>query len=203
MNLQLIKKLCGIVIKIIFFSGFLSQQVLAAEESRPGTFAEGSKTWVENCARCHNIRSPSDLRDDQWVTSVFHMRIRAGLTGQETRDVLRFLQETNAKIEPVNSAKESSVLPQNQVTATGSEIYDSNCLACHGVNGKGNLPGMPDFTDSQGILNKSDAVLLNNIINGFQSQDGIMPMPARGGNSALSNANLSAVLDYIRNSFAP
>jgi len=30
-----------------------------------------------------------------------------------------------------------------------------------------------------------------------------MPMPARGGNSALSNPDMSAVLDYIKNSFGP
>jgi len=203
MNLQLIRKLCGIVIKIILFSGFLSQQVLAAEETKLGDFAEGSKTWLENCGRCHNVRNPSDLRDDQWVTSVFHMRVRAGLTGQETRDVLKFLQETNAKIEPDSIAAELSVSSQNQVTTTGMEIYDNNCLACHGIEGKGNLPGVPDFTESQGRLSKSDAVLLDNIINGFQSTDGLMPMPAKGGNSALSNTDMSAVLNYIRNSFSP
>lgn len=203
MNLQSIKNTCVKGIMVFLFAGLFSQQVLAIEAAKSGDFAAGSKTWLENCARCHNIRSPSDLRDDQWVTSVFHMRIRAGLTGQETRDVLKFLQETNAKIEPANSERNLSVSSQNQVTATGKEIYDSNCLACHGADGKGNLPGVPDFTDPRGRLSKSDAVLLDNIINGFQSPDGFMPMPARGGNGALSNPDMSAVLDYIKNSFGP
>ena len=203
MNLQSIKNTCVKGIMVFLFAGLFSQQVLAIEAAKSGDFAAGSKTWSENCARCHNIRSPSDLRDDQWVTSVFHMRIRAGLNGQETRDVLKFLQETNAKIEPDNSAAELSVSSQNQVTTTGMEIYNNNCLACHGVDGKGNLPGVPDFTEPQGRLSKSDAVLLDNIINGFQSLDGFMPMPARGGNSALSNADISVVLDYIINLFGP
>ena len=203
MNLRTIKKICGTAIKVFLFSALISQPVLALEAAKSGDFAEGSKTWSENCARCHNIRSPSDLRDDQWVTSVFHMRIRAGLTGQETRDVLTFLQATNAKIAPVDGEAQSSVLPQNQVTTTAVEIYENNCLACHGVDGKGNLPGVPDFTDPQGRLNKPAAVIFDNVINGFQSPDGLMPMPARGGNSALSNADISAVLDYINNLFSP
>ena len=203
MNLRTIKKIFGTAIKVFLFSALISQPVLALEDAKSGDFAEGSKTWSENCARCHNIRSPSDLRDDQWITSVFHMRIRAGLTGQETRDVLKFLQETNANIHVVNRETELSVSSQNQVATTGREIYENNCLACHGTDGNGNLPGVPDFTDSQGPLNKSDAVLLNSIINGLQSQDGLMPMPARGGNSALSNTDLSAVLEYIKNSFGP
>ena len=203
MKLRTIKKMCGTGIKDFLFAGLFTQQVTALEDSQTGDFAEGSKSWLENCGRCHNFRNPSDLRDDQWVTSVFHMRIRAGLTGQETRDILKFLQETNAKIEPDNIAAELSVSSQNQVTTTGMEIYDNNCLAYHGVDGKGNLPGVPDFTESQGRLSKSDAVLLDNIINGFQSTDGLMPMPAKGGNSALSNTDMSAVLNYIRNSFSP
>ena len=35
------------------------------------------------------------VRDDFWEPSVLHMRLRAGLTGQETRDILTFLQKAN------------------------------------------------------------------------------------------------------------
>lgn len=67
----------------------------ATGQADPMTFARGAKTWSENCARCHNMRDPKELRDDQWRAAVAHMRVRAGLTGQETRDVLKFLQESN------------------------------------------------------------------------------------------------------------
>ena len=59
------------------------------------TFARGAKTWGENCGRCHNLRDPKEFRDDQWKIIVSHMRIRAGLTGKEARDVLKFLQGSN------------------------------------------------------------------------------------------------------------
>ncbi|ODU05280.1 MAG: cytochrome c, class I [Thiobacillus sp. SCN 63-1177] len=60
-----------------------------------GDFARGAKSWAQNCARCHNMRDPKEFRDDLWKPIVTHMRIRAGLTGQEARDILEFLQRSN------------------------------------------------------------------------------------------------------------
>lgn len=58
-------------------------------------FARGAKTWADNCSRCHNMRDPKELRDDQWRSVVSHMRVRGNLTGAEARDVLVFLQGSN------------------------------------------------------------------------------------------------------------
>lgn len=60
-----------------------------------GDFARGAKAWSDNCARCHNLRPPTEFRDDLWRPIVTHMRIRAGLTGQQARDILTFLQASN------------------------------------------------------------------------------------------------------------
>jgi len=177
-----------------------SQWTFAFDYPEAGNFANGSKVWAENCARCHNMRNPTDLRDDQWVTSVFHMRVRAGLTGQEARDTLTFLQRSNTKIakqelsKPIAASKPASI--------SGKLVYENSCIACHGANGKGSLQGVPDFTSREGPLTKKDSELLTNIINGFQRPGGLMPMPPRGGNSQLSDADLSAALDYIKASFA-
>ncbi len=65
------------------------------ETPDPAVFARGAKAWAENCARCHNMRDPKEFRDDLWRPIVYHMRVRAGLTGQETRDILLFLQASN------------------------------------------------------------------------------------------------------------
>lgn len=66
-----------------------------ASEKEPGDFGRGAMQWVDNCGRCHNVRDPKELRDDQWISTVYHMRVRAGLTGQQTRDILAFLQASN------------------------------------------------------------------------------------------------------------
>lgn len=68
-----------------------------AQEKKPdpAAFAKGAKAWAENCSRCHNMRDPKELRDDQWKPVVSHMRVRAGLTGAQARDILQFLQGSN------------------------------------------------------------------------------------------------------------
>ncbi len=81
---------------IVFASVLGVRNVVAAEFPAPGDVAAGGIAWVENCTHCHNLRNPNELRDDQWITSVFHMRLRAGLTGKETRDILSFIQAANA-----------------------------------------------------------------------------------------------------------
>ena len=67
----------------------------AAAQEDPMRFVRGAQTWASNCGRCHNMRDPKELRDDQWRAVVAHMRIRAHLTGGEARDVLEFLQQSN------------------------------------------------------------------------------------------------------------
>lgn len=70
-------------------------QAAEADKSKEGDFVRGARAWAENCTRCHNVRDPKELRDDQWKTTVFHMRVRGGLTGQQTRDIIKFMQESN------------------------------------------------------------------------------------------------------------
>ncbi len=67
----------------------------AAEQQDAASFSRGAKSWAQNCARCHNMRDAKEFRDDQWKIIVSHMRVRAGLTGQEARDILLFLQKNN------------------------------------------------------------------------------------------------------------
>ena len=57
--------------------------------------ASGSKLWAQNCARCHNSRSPSSYSDAQWEVAMMHMRVRANLTPAEHKSILDFLQSGN------------------------------------------------------------------------------------------------------------
>ncbi len=69
---------------------------LAVATDKPaGDPGHGVKLWADNCARCHNMRDPREFRDDQWHVIVSHMRVRAGLTGQDARDIRAFLQASN------------------------------------------------------------------------------------------------------------
>jgi len=190
-----------ISIAILFIASIAT---VANAETYPkhGNFAKGAQTWADNCSRCHNMRDPKDLRDDQWITTVFHMRIRAGLTGQQTRDILTFLQQSNNNTSPVKS-KAVSVAQESVVSSglTGEQIYAQTCIACHGSNGAGMVPGAPNFPSKNSPLSKSDDELVNNITNGYQTPGSPMAMPAKGGNAKLNAEDIRNVLAYIRSKF--
>lgn len=182
--------------------GLSSQACFAQNYMEGGDFVRGGKIWAENCSRCHNMRNAAELRDDQWVTSVFHMRVRAGLTGQETRDVLTYLQTSNVKIKETTTSKAALHQPAVPKVDPGHVIYENNCASCHGAKGRGSLPGVPDFNDKRGVLAKSDEELLNNIINGYRSPGSVFFMPPKGGNGELTPGDISAVLDHIKKMYS-
>jgi mono/diheme cytochrome c family protein len=59
------------------------------------TGQSGAQLWADNCSRCHNIRPPDYYSDAQWTVVVHHMRLRANLTGEESRKITEFLQASN------------------------------------------------------------------------------------------------------------
>ena len=172
----------------------------------PMAFARGAKAWADNCVRCHNNRDPRELSDDQWQAVMAHMRLRAGLTGQDTRDILKFLQESNGNTAmttalPVGSPA-ASVAPDAVGAASPEALYNQTCVACHGANGKGTLPGVTDFTSDQGPLARmSDEDLIGSILNGIQTPGSAMAMPAKGGNPALSDEDAARLVRFMREKF--
>ncbi len=64
-----------------------------ADDNTPD-LANGAQVWADVCMRCHNLRLPSDLSKRAWRFSMKHMRVRAGLTGKETRDIQAFILST-------------------------------------------------------------------------------------------------------------
>ena len=80
----------------------------------------------------------------------------------------------------------------------GAEVYNGTCVACHGENGKGEIPGVPDLTSAKGPLAKTDAILLDHIINGFESPGSDMAMPELGGNEDLTIQDIKNVIAYMR-----
>ena len=93
-SLSVVTALAAIFLGALLLAG---PSPVLGEEEQPGAaaFARGAKAWANNCTRCHNMRDPKEFRDDQWRPIVAHMRVRAGLTGQEARDILLFLQSSN------------------------------------------------------------------------------------------------------------
>ncbi len=72
----------------------------------------------------------------------------------------------------------------------GKKVYDATCMVCHGTG----VAGAPKYGDKAAwaprVATRQDALLKNSI-------NGIRAMPPRGGNGALSDAQLRAALDYM------
>jgi len=174
--------LCLVIVSLAVISN-----PLWAQET--GDVNRGAKSWANTCARCHNIRDASEFRDDLWQPIVAHMRIRAGIPGSMARDILAFLQTSNYASGNGASSAESGL--------SGMEIFSNICVACHGVDGRGALPGVPDLEERLGL---DDVTLLQHIVKGYQSPGSTMAMPPRGGTN-LSDMDLKKALDYIRQKF--
>ena len=74
----------------------------------------------------------------------------------------------------------------------GKEIYQTYCEVCHGSNGQGAIPGTPNFTRGQGLL-QPDLALYNRIESGKNA------MPAFQG--VLDTDQMLDVITYLRTFF--
>lgn len=89
-NLILVASLSGMMLAPgLAFAGEETNQTDLAQ------IARGAKAWAEQCSRCHNIRAPSELTDEDLYVSVTHMRVRANIPGKMIEDIIAFLQASN------------------------------------------------------------------------------------------------------------
>ena len=92
----------------------------------------------------------------------------------------------------------SSATTQVTATATavidGKKIYNGMCVACHGA-GVAGAPRVGDKGAWAERIDKGATTLYANAINGVQGSSGVMP--AKGGNPALSDDEIKAVVDYM------
>ena len=70
----------------------VSPAITPPTESAGKTGKGGAQLWAENCARCHNMRSPGSYSPVEWEVVMFHMRVRANLTPEEHQKILAFLK---------------------------------------------------------------------------------------------------------------
>ncbi len=85
----------------------------------------------------------------------------------------------------------------------GKLLFNKNCTACHGSNGKGAIPPVPDMTKKNGRLSKPRKLLIDHALNGFRSKGSYMKMPPKGGNPRLSKKDIVAIIDYMLETFKP
>ena len=77
--------------------------------------------------------------------------------------------------------------------ADGEAVYNSSCKMCHNTNMMG-APKTGDADAWKALIAKGNDVLYDHAINGFSDKG---KMPPRGGNSALSDDEVKAAVDYM------
>ena len=76
----------------------------------------------------------------------------------------------------------------------GKKVYDGMCVACHGAG----VAGAPKFGDKAAWtprVAQGAATLYDHAIQGYQGKAGVMP--PKGGNAALSDAQVKAAVDVM------
>lgn len=89
---------------------------------------------------------------------------------------------------------ESTVNPVKVTEETfeaGKSIYIQRCATCHGIDGKGTIPSMPDFTDHEMMENMGEKVMFQKISEGVPGTS----MPSWKG--ILTEEERWMVINYI------
>jgi cytochrome c5 len=91
--------------------------------------------------------------------------------------------------EPVKNAVATPPRGRN-----GQQVYQTSCVVCHGA-GIAGAPKVEDKGQWAKRIAKGVDRLYASAVNGVQGSAGVMP--ARGGNPALSNAEVRAAVDFM------
>lgn len=110
----------------------------------------------------------------------------------------------NGEVEPEaspdgeTSMEESSSMTEESVVeadaAQGKQVYDQACFTCH-AQGIAGAPKIGDKALWEPRIAKGMDTLVNNAINGFQGESGVMP--PKGGFMNLSDEEVTAAVAYM------
>lgn len=102
------------------------------------------------------------------------------------------------------AAKPEALAQATPVMRRGAAVYEHNCMACHNVGGEG-IPGMvTGFADNPGIRAASHSNLVTTVLAGSRAAITEVNVTGAGMPSfdwKLSDADIAAVLTYVRNSW--
>ena len=138
------------------------------------------------------------------VSLVIYLGIQALFPDRADEKAAREAVERAARAPtaPAESASAASKPAVTAVASKGEELFLRTCRACHGPDAKG-MPGLgKDMTTSAFIAESSDAELVEFIVRGRAVDDPMnttgVPMPAKGANPALTDADILLIVEFIR-----
>ena len=165
------------------------EEILEDEGLYRFAMAGGSAAFKDNCATCHGSGasgSPGypNLNDDDWIwggtLADIHLTLEHGIRADD--DETRFNQmpaygpdgilasgEIIAVSDYVRSLTDSSIT----ASAAGAQIFEEQCVACHGVGGTGMTEmGAPNLADSIWLYGGGRDAVIKSVTTG---RGGVMP----------------------------
>ena len=77
------------------------------------------------------------------------------------------------------------------------DVYVQACYVCHGDDGSGSMPGVPDLRNSKTLFTEQEEIIVTRLKAGITVPGGIS-MPPGGGNPDLTDDELLNVLRYVK-----
>ena len=136
----------------------------------------------------------ADLTDDELKRAIAYMANQSG-GNFEAPAVAASGAASGAAASGAASGGTADVAANDE----GKKVFDGLCMACHGANSA--IPYAPRVTKNDEWaprIAKGKAVLLKHAMEGFTGPDGGV-MPAKGGNNDLTEAQISAAINYMVN----
>jgi cytochrome c oxidase cbb3-type subunit 3 len=180
------------------YAKFSAQEVEALAKD-PDALAIGQKLFLNNCAQCHasdgaGSRGFPNLTDRDWLWGGDAKTIKATIAEGRTGVMPPFGASLNA--EQVKNLAHyvrslSGLTTDSLRVAFGRELYQQNCVACHGAEGKGNPAlGAPNLADRVWLHGSAEETVMETITKGRTDH-----MPAH--KTLLDEARIHLLTAYV------
>jgi cytochrome c oxidase cbb3-type subunit 3 len=182
-----------------------ARQEIAALAKNPEALAIGQKLFLNTCAGCHasdagGSRGFPNLADRDWLWGGEPAAIKASITEGRTGVMPPFgpvLGEQGVKDIAHYVLSLSGAAHDSIRRARGEALFKTNCVACHGAEGRGNAQlGAPNLTDRIWLHGSGEPAIVETITKGRSSQ-----MPAH--KQLLSEAKIHLLTAYVYSLSAP
>ncbi|MBU3545991.1 cytochrome-c oxidase, cbb3-type subunit III [Polynucleobacter sp. MWH-Jannik1A5] len=158
----------------------------------------GQRLFLNSCAQCHGsdaggAKGFPNLTDGDWLYGGSPENIKTTLINGRAGVMPPFPQLDSKQIVDVaNYVRSLSGLPADDLKAArGADVYKSNCAACHGPEGKGNIAlGAPNLTDKVWLYGGSEATIVETVTKGRMAM-----MPAQ--DKVLSPEKIHLLTAYV------
>ena len=150
---------------------------------------EGLKTLVADAIKGKGAMPPKggnpSLSDDEVARAVVFMANQAGARFKEPAAKAPAKPQAQAQAQPGAQAK-----PAAGAAADGKKVFDSTCTACHSTGVAGS-PKLGDKSAWAPRIQQGMDTLLQSALKGKGA------MPPKGGNAALSDAEVRAAIEFM------